>query len=243
VPITEADLTQRTRRAATGGGPGHEVSGNVLQTLVRDELIYQKGLQLGLDRQPEYQVRLEELEAQVRAFQRQEMSSLYRAYVQQQAAVTEADAQAFFDKSAPFIQSRFHVLQIFYKGKHDEILKDREALTGGAPFEKVASRRFAGLPQGTRPPWDLGELSWSQIPKAWRGVVERLEPGQVSDIIKGDNERYWVIKVLRRRIDPGVTFATERERIGEVLRQQKADDLYGSLLSEMKEKARIVFPE
>ena len=96
------------------------------------------------------------------------------------------------------------------------------------------------MPREGNAPWDLGELAWYQLPPAWRGIVDRLEPGQVSDVIKGEGERYWVVKLVGKRVDPAVSFETERERIETVLRQRKADALFGRLLAEMKAKARIV---
>ena len=241
VTITDADVKQRSRRAVTGGGPSHEQSGNVLQTIVRDELIYQKAVELGLDRQPEYRQRVDDLEAQLRAFRRQELGAIYRRHVQQQAAVTDAEAQAYFDENAAFIRTRFHVRQIFYKGRYPDIARDQQDLKSGMPFEQVASRRFAGVALEGRPPWDLGELYWFQLPPAWRGIVDRLEPRQVSDIIKGEGERSWVVELAGKRTDPAITFATERERIVEALRQRKADALYDAMLAELKDKARIVY--
>ena len=84
-------------------------------------------------------------------------------------------------------------------------------------------------------------MSWNQMPQSWQGVVDLLEPGQVTDIIKGENDRYWVIKLANKRVDPQITFTTEKERLVEILRQQKADALYNSMLAEMKEKAKIVY--
>jgi hypothetical protein len=242
-PISEFDMKQRLKRVVMGGDGNHEISQNVLQTLVRDELIYQKSIQLGLDKKQEYRQKLMDVESQLRAFQRQEMSTLYRRYVQEKAEVTDSEAQAYFEKNAKNIQTKFHVLQIFYKGKYPEIVKDHQDLKSGMPFEKVASRRFANLPKNIKAPWDLGEMSWNQMPQSWQGIVDRLEPGQVTDIIKGENDRFWVIKLANKRVDPQITFTTEKERLVEILRQQKADALYNSMLAEMKEKAKIVYPK
>jgi hypothetical protein len=92
-------------------------------------------------------------------------------------------------------------------------------------------------------PWDLGDLYWSQIPPFWEGGIDRLEPGQVSDIIKGPNERFWVIKLVDKTVDPKITFATEKEKIVEVLRKQKADELHDAMLSQMRTKSKILFPK
>jgi peptidyl-prolyl cis-trans isomerase C len=239
-PITEKDLDQRARRSP-GGAPGHDPSGNVLQTVVREELIAQRAVQLGLHEEPGFREKLEQLEAQVRAFERQELAALYRVYVRNQAVPTEAEARAWFEQNAAFVRTRFHVLQILRKGEQAEIARDREDVKGGTPFEQVAARRFQALPEGPRPPWDLGEMSWHQVPRPWRGIVDRLEPGQVSEVIQGEGGRSWVIKLAGRRTEPAVSFDTERERIVEDLRQQKAIELYEALLAELKAKAQIVY--
>lgn len=243
VPITEHDLTQRARQAVTGGGPVHEASEGALQGLVRDELIRQKAVQLGLDQEPAYRLRADELAAQLRAFERQELSSLFRRYVQEHAAVTDAEARAYFDQNVALIRSRLHVLQIFYKGRYAEIERDSHDVLNGAAFEEVAWRRFDGMSRTAmpRPPWDLGELRWFQLPPSWRGVVDRLEPGQVSGIIKGEGDRYWVIKLAGRTADPAITFETEKERIVDALRQRKAMELYDGLLAELRSKATITY--
>ena len=240
VPITEYDVKFRLRKVA-GGGEAHGVSPNVLQTLVRDELISQKAVQLGLDKKPEYRQKLYDIESQFRAFQRQEMANLYRGYVREKAEVADGEVREYFEKNAKQLQTKFHVLQIFYKGKYDEIVKAHQDLKKGMPFEKVAARRFAGLPNNIKAPWDLGEMSWNQMPTSWQGIVDRLEPGQVTDIIKGENDRFWIIKLAGKRVDPKITFATEKEKLVEILRQQKADALYKTMLDEMKEKAKIVY--
>jgi len=91
-------------------------------------------------------------------------------------------------------------------------------------------------------PWDLGYLRWSQIPPFWQESIDRLKPGQVSDIIKGPNERFWVIKLIDRSEDPDITFATEKENIVETLRRRKADELSEAMLDRMRTRSKIVFP-
>jgi peptidyl-prolyl cis-trans isomerase C len=241
VPITERDLAQRSKRAVMPGVPDHDLSRNVVQTLVRDELIYQEAVRLGLDRYPEYRQKLADLQAQVRAFQRQEMAARYRTHVEGQAAVTDGEAREYFEANASRIRTRFHVLQILYKGDRSEIAKDEEDLKRGMPFEQVASRRFPGLPRDVKPPWDLGELYWHQLPQPWWDVVDRLEPGRISGVIQGENERFWLLELASKTVDPGITFETEKGRIVEILRHQKARALYDDLLAAMKGRARIVY--
>jgi peptidyl-prolyl cis-trans isomerase C len=246
VPITENDLKLASKRAVRGHGaesPNPEAADNILQTLVRNELIHQKSVELGLDKNQEYRRRLSEAEAQLRAFQRQEMSALYMQDLRKKVEVTDAEALAYFEKNAKKLQTRYHVGQLFYRGSDPRIAKDLKDLKSGIPFEKVASRQFPNLPPNMKAPWDLGDLYWSQIPEPWQEIVDRLAPGQVSDVIKGPRDRFWVIKLVNRTVDPQITFATEKERIVEILKKQKTDALYDRMLAEMKEKAKIVYPK
>ena len=248
VPITEYDLKQSLRR---GGGHGGEVSPeatpeaiqNMLQALVRSELIYQQSLELGLDKDPAYRKKLNEVEAQFRAFQRQEIAVPYREYIKSKAAVTDPEAREYFEKNSKKIQTKFHIWQIYYRGDETRITEDYKELKSGKSFEKVASKRFPNLPKGMKAPWDLGYLNWSQIPADWQGTIDRLEPGQVSDIIKGPNQRFWVIRLVEKTVDPKITFDTEKGKIVEVLQQRKIDELHDTMLTQMTAKSKIVFPK
>lgn len=243
VPITEEDVNLSVRKIAHGEKLNPEATQNVLQVLVNKELIYQQSLELGLDNNMEYRMKLNEIEAQLRAFQRQELSNLYRVHINGKAVVTDSEAREYFEKNSKRIQTKVHVLQIYYKGEEARITEDHKEIKSGKPFEKVASKRFPNLPKGMNAPWDLGYLHWSQIPPFWQGSIDRLEPGKVSDIIKGPGERFWVIKVVDKKVDPKITFDAEKEKIVEVLRKQKADELFQAMLSQMRTKSKIVFPK
>lgn len=239
VPITEYDMKLISRRVGHGEQPNPEPSPAMVETLVRNELIRQQSLELGLDKNQDYRNKLNEVEAQVREFERQEMAVLYRDYVRSKATVTDAEAQDYFNKNAKTIQARFHIMQIYYKGGEAEIAQAYKDLQGGTPFEKVAAKRFPKLPKGMKAPWDLGYLHWFQIPPPWQATIERLAPGQSSDIIKGPGERFWLIKLVDKSVDPKITFATEKDRIVEVLKSRKADALYGSMLDEFRKKSKV----
>jgi parvulin-like peptidyl-prolyl isomerase len=243
VPITEYNVKLNIRSAVHGENVNPEATKNILQTLVRNELVYQQSLELGLDNNLEYRRKLYEADAQLREFKRQELLMLYKEYIRNKATVTDSEVKEYFEKNSKRIQTKVHVGQIFYRGEEARIAEDYKELKSGKSFEKVASKRFLNLPKGMKAPWDLGYLYWFQIPASWQDSIDRLKPGQVSDIIKGPNERFWVIKLIDTSVDPKITFATEKEKIVEVLRKQKTDELHETMLSQMRTKSKIIFPK
>ncbi|HZW36385.1 MAG TPA: hypothetical protein VFF01_05545, partial [Candidatus Deferrimicrobiaceae bacterium] len=111
VPITEYDVRQSFRRAVHNEQVTPDAVQNVLQSLVNNELVYQQGLELGLDKNPGYRRKLQDAEAQLRAIQRHEMAVLYREHVKNQAKVTDQEAQAYFVKNSKKIQTKYHLYQ------------------------------------------------------------------------------------------------------------------------------------
>jgi hypothetical protein len=243
VPITEYDVNLSLKRVVHGEAVPPEAAENALQALVRNELVYQQSLELGLDNNPEYRRKVSEVEAQLRDYKRKEMSALFREYVRAKADVTDSEARDHFEKNSNRIRTRVHLGQIYYRGEESRIAEDYKELKSGKSFEKVASKRFPNLPKGMKAPWDLGYLHWSQIPPFWQDSVDRLKPGQVSEILRGPNERFWVIQLIDRKVDPGITFATEKENIVEVLRKRKADELSEAMLGRMRSKSKITSPK
>jgi hypothetical protein len=242
VQITDTDMrVAQGKVAGHGMGASPDAARNVLETLVREELVYQKSLELNLDGAPEYRRKLHEIEAQVKAFQRQEMARRFREYVRGEAGVTDSEAREYFEKNRNRIQSKYHVWQMFYRGEESRMKEDLKDLKSGMPFEKVAARRFPKLPENMKAPWDMGYLRWNQVPLPWKDVVDRLEPGQSSDAIDGGNGRFWVIRLVEKSVDPNVTFDAEKEAIVSLLREQKSEELYKSLLGEMERKSKIIY--
>jgi peptidyl-prolyl cis-trans isomerase C len=241
VPITQNDVKRSLRRVAHGETLNPEATQNILESLVRNELVYQESIELGLDKNPEYKRRIYEAEAQLRDYKKQEIFSLYREHLRKQAEVTDPEAREYFEENSKKIQTKFHVWQIYYKGDEARIAEDYKELKGGKSFERVAARRFPDFPKGMKAPWDLGDLYWFQIPAPWQGVLDRMEPGQTSEIIKGPNERFWVLKLVDKSMDPKITFETEKGKILEELRKRKADELNEAMQTRMRAKSRIVF--
>jgi hypothetical protein len=53
----------------------------------------------------------------------------------------------------------------------------------------------------------------------------------------------WVIKLVDKKVDPQITFASERGKIAEILQKHKSDELHETMLSQMRANSNIVFPQ
>ncbi len=241
VPITKLDLEQRIRQSGHGAKTARADDPAVLETVIDDELIYERGVELGLGSDSAYRRKVAEMEAQLATFKRREMASLVFSHeAKENSGVTDADARAFFDKNAERIRTALHVEQLMYKGDRSAATKALAEIRGGAAFEDVATKRFPTLP-ADRHPWDLGFLRWEQIPEPWEDVVYKLEPGQVSDLIEGDGERYWIVKLVEKRQDPAVSFEAAKARVVAVLQRTNAAARREKLIKDLRSHAKIVY--
>ncbi len=238
--IRDADL----RFALKSGGHVKEIPPehrkNVLEVIIRQELIRQRAIELGLDANPGYQEKLHRMEAQINAFKRKELSELFWREIAGRAVVGEAEAKKYFAENAARIRTELHVWQILLRKESsiDQALNDLEK---GTSFEKVAGRQFPKLPKTVRVPWDLGYLRWKQIPKAWRNVVYDLKKGGVSGVIRGPNNRFWIIKLIDKRENPAITFERIKPAIMEILKSAKIEAFSENTGRELRAKAKIVY--
>lgn len=242
VPIGKEDV--RFELKSTRGHKGEKTPTqvkNILEGIIKDELVYQRAIEIGLDADLNYQKELRKIEAQLNSFKRKELAKIfYRKQIVKKVEVSDTEARKYYDKNVEWMKNEVHVWQILRR-KSREIEKDLKDLSSGASFEEVAKKRFPTLPTTGRSPWDLGYLRWQQVPKAWREVVYTLSPGTTSAIISGPNRRFWIIKLIDKRENPELTFEYARPAIIEIIRSEKVAALRKRTQRELKERAQIVF--
>ncbi len=240
VAITDADVKLKLKGDMHGaeGKPLHRK--NAAESVVRQELVRQQALALGLDADVGYQQKLRQLEATMMAFQRAELGELYsRREVAAKAEVTEADAKAHFEANAKRIRTEQHVLQILRMNDEPGLLRDLEEIKKTS-FEAVARKQFPGLPESQKP-WDPGMMKWAQVPEAWRQALDGLAPGQTSGILRGPKGRAWIIKLADRRVDESVTFESVKGPVMDAMRTSRMEKLREDADRALREKASLVW--
>jgi len=213
----------------------------VLEGIIRDELIYQRAKALGLDDDPGYQSALSLAMVQINAYKRQKLAEVFfRREVTEKAIVSNGEAQAYFAKNDSRIRAELHVQQIL-KRKETRIETILKELEQGASFESVARKQFPDLPKLPRKPWDLGYMKWKQIPESWRDVVYDLKPGEYSGIIRGSNRRFWIVNLVERRENSDLTLADAQKDIKDILKDAKVQELRARTLQDLRDKAHIEY--
>ncbi|MBK8254728.1 MAG: peptidyl-prolyl cis-trans isomerase [Polyangiaceae bacterium] len=238
VPIAESELDLKLKTESHEAAPGTQTKKNVLEQLVTREVLAQKALSMGLDKDPRYLEGLQRLEAQVALYKRQQLSDLLlEKEGGKRSAVTEDDAKAYYQKFEKRIKTQMHVYQILRRSE-SAIVEARSAIDRGKSFEEVAKDLFPGLPESQKP-WDLGYLSFSKIPEPWREQLYDMKPGEMSGILRGPNDRFWLVKLIDVREDPSVTFESAKEAILADLKATRVQATRGDLEKELRGDAKV----
>ena len=213
VAITESDVDLKLQNDShEAAAPSDAHRKNVLEQLVGKELLSQKAIEKGLDQDPKYQEGLRRLMAQVEAYKRQELAELYlRREGERRASFGDAEMRAYYEKNQKRIRTELHVLQILRRSEA-AIVEVRSAIERGKPFEEAAKELFPNLPEGQKP-WDLGYLSFQKVPEPWRESLYDMKPGEMSGILRGPNERFWLVLLVDVRENEKADFDAMKEAI------------------------------
>jgi len=237
-PITEEDLSFRL----PGAHGEKKASGNqqkALDDVITEEILYQQGLKIGLDKDPGYRAQIARFERQLNHVKRAEMTRrVYNTQVAAKVEITPADAKNYYDKNADQITTELHLGGISFNNKEGagEAL---EKIRGGATFESIARSVMGSQVSAGREPWDLGFLSWDRIPIDFVDAVYRLKPGEVSGIVSSKRTGYQVFKLLGARKNPKADLTSMLGVIMNRLRDEKIFEAYGQYVEKLKKEAKI----
>ncbi len=240
VPITENDLAIELHNRRAQGDVSPEQKAVVLDHVIQQELVAEKAVEKGLDSEKAFQEELARRTTEVNAWKRQALAELYyRHEASQKGTVAEAELRKFFDDNASWIRTDNHVWQILARDG-TEIAQLKKELDAGVPFETVAARKFPDLKEG-QAPWDVGMMKWKQVPDPWRPVLEKLKPGETSDVISGAGHRWWIIRLIDRREDPTLDFDQVKDILADYLRVARAEQFRSQAAEELRKAAKIIY--
>jgi parvulin-like peptidyl-prolyl isomerase len=237
-PITEEDLLF----GLPGAHGVRKASGDQQQALddvITEELLYQQGLKIGLDKDPGYRAQIARIERQLDHVKRAEMMRrVYNTQVAAKIEITPSDARSYYDRNANQITTELHLGVIPFNNKEaaEEAL---QKIRGGATFESIARSVMGSQVSAGREPWDLGFLSWGQIPVDFVDPVYRLKPGEVSNLVSSKRTGYQIFKLFGARKNPKADFASMSGLIMNRLRDEKVIEAYEQYVEKLKKEAKI----
>jgi len=238
-PIT-SDEVAFTLRGAHGSGISLGMKEKTIENLIDQELIYQKGLKLGLDKDPKYREMVKQMELRLLESKKSEMlRRVYNTQIASRVDITDQDAREYFDKNSNMIGTELRLAVLRFSNK-DQASQALKRLKDGTPFEKVASEMVSPHAEGKKKPWDIGFVEWNQVPSGFREMVFSLKPGEVSDIIEDKRTGIQIIKVVDIRQKQDLRYESMRGSIMEFLRDRKIKDAYEQYIEQLRREARIV---
>lgn len=245
-PITLFDFNLQQLNAGMPKDFSEESQRQVLDALVRAELMYQKGLELGLDQDPGYRNAVALAEAKLAMVKRQEMQKrVYEREITQKVEISDEQAKEYYERHQTEITHEYHLGSLQFP-EEKEALAVLERIRNGESFEQVADSVTAetrGIdPSDTenlRRQWDLGHVRWRQIPENIMAVIAKLKEGDVSEPIYHEGSGYIVLKLFEKREVPEADFPSLRAEIKEILRNAALKEREENFYKELKARARI----
>jgi parvulin-like peptidyl-prolyl isomerase len=132
-----------------------------------------------------------------------------------------------------------HVEQILLR-KEADILQLKAELDKGTPFDTVAAGIYPPTTVASRP-WDLAYLKWDQLPEQWQAVLDGMKNGDTSAVLRGPRSRFWLIKLIDRRMEPGITFESVEDRLKETIKRKRVEELQEKLDGELRARAHVEY--
>lgn len=240
VPITELDVAFKMSKSH--GTPDSQRPERTLEDVIKEELLYQQGLKLGLDKDPGYRAQIEKLERQVANLKRIEMTRrVFNQEVASKVSIGTDDVKRYYDNNKAKISTDLHLGMLSFGSKEaaEETLKKIRA---GASFESVAgaaATEVHGPAAAGKATWDLGFTGWDQIPADFLDAVYRLKAGEVSEVVSMKGTGFYLFKLLGSRPNPKADYDSMAGTITNRLREQQVSEGYRKLEEQLKHSAKI----
>jgi hypothetical protein len=240
--ISEAEVQLRRRDRSMGEPvPTRDAA---LEQVVTLELQAQRAEQLGLDQDPDFLAKMEQVAVQVRDARRSELAKLYRLKeVLEKAKPTEAEVQAYYAGNAKRLRTEYLIEQLFTNSRA-AAEADAAVIAKGASFEEVALARAKAMlktvpvPDGFKP-YELPPMTFDAVPPEWWPALDALAPGGVSGVIAMPKERFAIIRLLSTKELPEVTLETVRPRLEAVLKAKALEERRLTLDADLRRNATI----
>ncbi len=224
MPITEADLAYSLQIAHRREdlSSAHELDiPQYVQKLIDDALIIQEAGRMGMERYPEVQKAIDAY------ILRESVMKLHDEEIVRKVSVTEEEVSAYYKENF----ERFS-LGVIESGSEEEAAEIMGLLKKGEDFGELAQKSSRNK--------DRIEivLTRNSMGSSIKDSVSGLKPGELSDVIKGDDS-YYIFKLIDREDAPEAGFSKIRGDIERSIRKKKEKDREEEYLELLRNRAAI----
>lgn len=229
--ITEDEVNVRRR----GRGRRRIPRAEALEAIIEEELQAQAAEKSGLHETEAVQKELALARAAFKDARRQLLAKGYRLQaLEELPEASPAEVDAYIQRHANRIRTTVRIERVTTKTRA-AAEQARAALVEGKSAAEIA----AALPQESGP---VGPVGFQLLPDKWWQVIEKLQPGRVSEVIASTAERFVVLRLVERKtVDMPPRDVLERT----VRARLKADSLDGVRArreAELRKNAKIEIP-
>jgi len=177
------------------------------------------------------------------------IQKLLEAEVYPQAMVTEKDSRLFYDNNPQYfkkpeeVKASHILIQVAPEATDEDKLTARKKIediqikiAAGEDFADLA-RKYSEGPSNVKG-GDLGFFDRKKMVKPFADAAFDLEPGQTSDIVK-TRFGFHLIKVFDKKNESVYVFDDIKQRLTELLRQQKIQEETVRYLGELRKTADV----
>jgi peptidyl-prolyl cis-trans isomerase C len=201
-----------------------------LENLEDKTLIVQKAENMGLDKDPEMQAKLNRLRDTLL------LSEFVKKEILDKANVTDQEVKAYFDQhKADLGAVRISHILVPTQQEAQDIL---QKLKAGASFAELAKKY--SLDEKTKSNGgDLGWVNWAQFGStSLKDAAFKLQPGEVSGIVQSQFG-YHIMKVTDKKPASDSDFPKIKDALKEQLADKKKEDLFETYVKDLRSKAKI----
>lgn len=233
--ITQADLEREIKRLPDFAQKLFEGTGGkekFLDELVKKELLYQEALKKGLDKDAEYQKKVEEFKKLTL------IGQLLEKEIEIKAKVTDQDVKEYYEKHKDELASvsQIRASHILVKTE-EEAKKILERLKKDEDFAGIAKK--SSIDTGSaKNGGDLGFFSSGQMVPEFEAAAARLKTGEISEPVK-TKFGYHIIKVTDKKMGKPIEFEKVKNVIFQRLSAEKQKEFFDSYIEGLKKSYKV----
>jgi peptidyl-prolyl cis-trans isomerase C len=228
--ITQADLEgelQNLPDYAQQMFEGEQGREKFLDEIVKKEILYQEALKKGLDKDPDFNKKVEEFKKLTL------VSELLQKEIMDKAKLSDQEVKDYYDKHKEDFAatSQLRASHILVKTE-DEAAKILERLKKGEKFDAIAKKESIDT-GSAKNGGDLGFFSRGQMVPEFEKAAASLKVGEISKPVK-TSFGYHIIKVTDKKTGPVVEFEQVKGMISQKLSGERQKEAFDKYLTDLK---------